>query len=77
MLSRSILKSRFKKKIAASDCLLISIYLTDEIACADPDKCLEFCGNKTGCSNIAYPLIVMRLMPEDKYSNVHLYFVIK
>ena len=48
--------------------LLRNIYFTDEIACADPDKCLEFCGNKAGYSNIAYPLIVMRLMPEGKYS---------
>jgi hypothetical protein len=36
----------------------------DEIACADPQSCEEFCDNKAGCSNFAYPLLVIRLLPE-------------
>ena len=45
---------------------LKNIYVSDDIACADPEKCFEFCGNKAGCSNLAYPLLVMRLMPVGK-----------
>nr|WLN44355.1 AAT15 [Sinonovacula rivularis] len=35
----------------------------NEIACVDPDECLKFCGNPVGCSNIAYPKLVLELMP--------------
>lgn len=34
-----------------------------EIACVDPDECQRICGSSTGCTNIAYPLLVIRLMP--------------
>ncbi|XP_067938623.1 sodium/glucose cotransporter 4-like [Watersipora subatra] len=33
------------------------------VACADPDTCKEICGNVAGCTNIAYPLLVVKLMP--------------
>ncbi|KAF6035500.1 SLC5A9 [Bugula neritina] len=33
------------------------------VACADPDSCKEICGNPAGCTNIAYPLLVVKLMP--------------
>ncbi|XP_033742205.1 sodium/glucose cotransporter 4-like [Pecten maximus] len=36
----------------------------EEVACADPDKCFEICQNRAGCSNLAYPLLVLRLLPE-------------
>lgn len=35
-----------------------------EVACADPDKCFEVCQNRAGCSNLAYPLLVLRILPE-------------
>nr|XP_054754720.1 sodium/glucose cotransporter 4-like [Lytechinus pictus] len=35
----------------------------DEVACQDSDKCMEICDNPNGCSNIAYPLLVLRWMP--------------
>ncbi|XP_064616369.1 sodium/glucose cotransporter 4-like [Liolophura sinensis] len=35
----------------------------DDVACADPVRCKAVCGNPRGCSNIAYPLLVIRLMP--------------
>jgi len=35
----------------------------DEIACADPNLCEEICGSRAGCTNIAYPTLVIRLMP--------------
>lgn len=37
--------------------------MTDEIACVDPEVCEAACGNPAGCSNIAYPRLVVELMP--------------
>ncbi|KAM3841602.1 sodium/glucose cotransporter 4 isoform 2-T2 [Vipera latastei] len=35
----------------------------DEVGCVDPAICEKVCGTKVGCSNIAYPKLVMELMP--------------
>ncbi|XP_071073560.1 sodium/glucose cotransporter 4 isoform X2 [Dasypus novemcinctus] len=35
----------------------------DEVGCVDPDVCQRICGTRVGCSNIAYPKLVMTLMP--------------
>ncbi|XP_030836122.1 sodium/glucose cotransporter 4 [Strongylocentrotus purpuratus] len=35
----------------------------DEVACQDAESCMEICDNPNGCSNIAYPLLVLRWMP--------------
>eukprot|EP00058_Branchiostoma_floridae_P002580 XP_002588068.1 hypothetical protein BRAFLDRAFT_59210 [Branchiostoma floridae] len=35
----------------------------DEVGCVDPDKCLRYCQNAAGCSNVAYPKLVVRIMP--------------
>lgn len=35
----------------------------DEVACVDPDLCEKVCGNRAGCSDIAYPKLVVELMP--------------
>lgn len=43
--------------------MISRILYTDDIACADPGRCDEFCKNKAGCSNLAYPLLVLRLLP--------------
>ncbi|XP_005095447.2 sodium/glucose cotransporter 4 [Aplysia californica] len=44
--------------------MISRIFFPDEIACAEPNQCEEICGNKAGCSNIAYPLLVLRKLPE-------------
>ena len=36
---------------------------TDEVACVDPEACQKICGNPSGCFDIAYPLLVLRLLP--------------
>ncbi|XP_064284871.1 sodium/glucose cotransporter 4 isoform X4 [Passer domesticus] len=36
----------------------------DEVACVDPDVCKRVCGAAVGCSNIAYPKLVIELMPD-------------
>ncbi|XP_073499615.1 sodium/glucose cotransporter 4 isoform X1 [Phyllobates terribilis] len=35
----------------------------DEIGCVDPTECRNFCGIDVSCSNVAYPMLVIRLMP--------------
>ncbi|KAM8746251.1 sodium/glucose cotransporter 4 isoform 2-T3 [Acanthopagrus schlegelii] len=35
----------------------------DEVACVDPAVCQRVCGASVGCSNIAYPKLVVELMP--------------
>uniref|UniRef100_A0A8C5E9B5 Sodium/glucose cotransporter 4 n=1 Tax=Gouania willdenowi TaxID=441366 RepID=A0A8C5E9B5_GOUWI len=35
----------------------------DEVGCVDPDVCQRVCGASVGCSNIAYPKLVIALMP--------------
>uniref|UniRef100_A0A8C5V5Z3 Sodium/mannose cotransporter SLC5A10 n=1 Tax=Microcebus murinus TaxID=30608 RepID=A0A8C5V5Z3_MICMU len=36
---------------------------TDDVGCVVPSECLRACGAEVGCSNIAYPKLVMELMP--------------
>ncbi|XP_070245707.1 sodium/mannose cotransporter SLC5A10 isoform X2 [Bos mutus] len=36
---------------------------TDDVGCVVPAECLRACGAEIGCSNIAYPKLVMELMP--------------
>ncbi|KAF6019352.1 SLC5A9 [Bugula neritina] len=33
------------------------------VGCATPESCKEICDNKAGCTNIAYPLLVVKLLP--------------
>ncbi|KAM6938218.1 sodium/glucose cotransporter 4 isoform 1-T1 [Lycodopsis pacificus] len=35
----------------------------DEVGCVDPAVCQSVCGTSVGCSNIAYPKLVVELMP--------------
>ncbi|KAG2455617.1 SC5AA protein, partial [Polypterus senegalus] len=35
----------------------------NSVACVDPMECLQVCGSEVGCSNIAYPKLVIELMP--------------
>nr|XP_016853372.1 PREDICTED: uncharacterized protein LOC107983619 [Anolis carolinensis] len=37
--------------------------LPDDVGCVDPGECARICGSEVGCSNIAYPKLVMELMP--------------
>ncbi|XP_071962661.1 sodium/myo-inositol cotransporter-like [Antedon mediterranea] len=39
------------------------VLYTDEVACASAETCMEICGSSTGCSNIAYPKLVLGLLP--------------
>ncbi|XP_038203958.1 sodium/glucose cotransporter 1 [Arvicola amphibius] len=39
------------------------ILYTDKIACVVPSECQKYCGTSVGCTNIAYPTLVVELMP--------------
>ncbi|XP_030847741.1 sodium/glucose cotransporter 4 isoform X1 [Strongylocentrotus purpuratus] len=35
----------------------------NEVACADPAECLRICQSETACTNVAYPKLVVNIMP--------------
>ena len=35
----------------------------NDIACKTPEECLKACDSNVGCTNVAYPLLVMRILP--------------
>nr|XP_039332199.1 sodium/glucose cotransporter 5 isoform X4 [Saimiri boliviensis boliviensis]XP_039332204.1 sodium/glucose cotransporter 5 isoform X4 [Saimiri boliviensis boliviensis] len=41
----------------------VSLSRADDVGCVVPSECLRACGAEVGCSNIAYPKLVMELMP--------------
>ncbi|KAK3099728.1 hypothetical protein FSP39_008619 [Pinctada imbricata] len=43
--------------------MIARIKYREEVACSSPEVCYEFCKNKAGCSNVAYPLLVLRMLP--------------
>lgn len=43
--------------------MISRILFADELACIGPEHCKAVCGSQAGCSNIAYPRLVMAVMP--------------
>ncbi|XP_072311469.1 sodium/glucose cotransporter 1 [Eucyclogobius newberryi] len=43
--------------------MISRVLYPDEIACVDPKECQKYCGASVGCTNIAYPKLVVDLMP--------------
>ncbi|XP_035292470.1 sodium/myo-inositol cotransporter 2 isoform X4 [Cricetulus griseus] len=39
------------------------VLFPDQVACAHPDICQQVCSNPSGCSDIAYPKLVLELLP--------------
>ncbi|KAJ8297526.1 hypothetical protein KUTeg_024057, partial [Tegillarca granosa] len=50
--------------------MIARILYTEEVACARPSDCKTYCDNEAGCSNIAYPLLVLRLLPSGTASSI-------
>lgn len=42
------------------------VLISDLVACADAEICRKVCGNPSGCSDIAYPKLVLELLPTGK-----------
>ncbi|XP_016111472.1 sodium/myo-inositol cotransporter-like [Sinocyclocheilus grahami] len=43
--------------------MISRILFPDELACIGPEHCMAVCGSQAGCSNVAYPRLVMSVMP--------------
>uniref|UniRef100_UPI00358EEE19 sodium/myo-inositol cotransporter 2-like n=1 Tax=Myxine glutinosa TaxID=7769 RepID=UPI00358EEE19 len=43
--------------------MISRVLYPDEVACADSEECKRICGNAMGCTDIAYPKLVMELLP--------------
>ncbi|XP_052020544.1 solute carrier family 5 member 4A isoform X1 [Apodemus sylvaticus] len=43
--------------------MISRILYTDMVACVVPSECVKQCGVDVGCTNYAYPMLVMKLMP--------------
>ncbi|NXX95437.1 SC5AB protein, partial [Centropus bengalensis] len=43
--------------------MISRILFPDLVACADAEMCRKICGNPSGCSDIAYPKLVIELLP--------------
>nr|7SL8_A Chain A, Sodium/glucose cotransporter 1 [Homo sapiens] len=43
--------------------MISRILFPDKVACVVPSECEKYCGTKVGCTNIAYPTLVVELMP--------------
>ncbi|XP_071508291.1 sodium/myo-inositol cotransporter 2-like [Diadema antillarum] len=44
--------------------MIARVLYTNTVACASAEACLAACGNSRGCSNTAYPSLVLGLMPD-------------
>nr|XP_057920376.1 sodium/glucose cotransporter 1 [Doryrhamphus excisus] len=44
--------------------MISRILYPDVVACVDPAECQKHCGASVGCTNIAYPKLVVKLMPQ-------------
>lgn len=43
--------------------MISRVLFPETVACADPKTCMEVCENPVGCSNVAYPQLVLGLAP--------------
>ncbi|PAA78134.1 hypothetical protein BOX15_Mlig023708g1, partial [Macrostomum lignano] len=43
--------------------MISRILYPDIVACADPDSCEKICGSRAGCSNLAFPQLVVSILP--------------
>lgn len=43
--------------------MISRVLFPDIIGCIGAEECFKACGNRNGCSNSAYPLLIMKLMP--------------
>ncbi|KAM9211185.1 sodium/myo-inositol cotransporter 2 isoform 3-T3 [Dugong dugon] len=43
--------------------MISRVLFPDQVACADPEICRKVCSNPSGCSDIAYPKLVLEILP--------------
>lgn len=42
---------------------MVGFRVSDTVGCGDPRECKKICGSEAGCTNIAYPKLVLEVMP--------------
>ncbi len=47
--------------------MISRVLFVDQVGCATKQECLAACGSEVSCTNIAYPLLVMNLMPSGHF----------
>lgn len=50
--------------------MISRVLFTDAVACVDSVECMKHCQSEVGCSNIAYPKLVVNIMPIGKYYRI-------
>ncbi|XP_043927497.1 sodium/myo-inositol cotransporter-like [Protopterus annectens] len=43
--------------------MISRVLFPNEVVCINPEHCMAVCGSRAGCSNIAYPHLVMNILP--------------
>lgn len=66
-----LLELLFPMDVFLSFCFLLLFFnfyfvCLDEVGCVDPAECQRICESALGCTNIAYPKLVIELMPVGK-----------
>lgn len=46
--------------------MISRVLFPDDVACASPEACMEVCQSETGCTNLAFPYLVLDIMPVGK-----------
>lgn len=51
-------------------CVCVCLSPVDEVGCVVPEVCKRVCGTEVGCSNIAYPKLVVSIMPNGNCTSL-------
>ncbi|XP_007904148.1 sodium/myo-inositol cotransporter [Callorhinchus milii] len=43
--------------------MISRILFVDDVVCVNPEHCMQVCGSRAGCSNVAYPRLVLGILP--------------
>lgn len=46
----------------------------DTVGCVEPEICMKVCESRHGCSNIAYPMLILNLMPVGLFLSQFFYY---
>nr|KAF6465799.1 hypothetical protein HJG63_011210 [Rousettus aegyptiacus] len=44
--------------------MISRVLYPEKVACVTPSECEKYCGDRTGCSSLAYPMLVRELIPK-------------
>jgi len=56
--------------------MIARILFPDEVACGDPQSCMDVCGSEKGCTNIAFPRLVLKIMPTGLKGKLRKHYLI-